>query len=209
MLIPSIFKYHKTNSGFSIVEFLVGIFILVLIAVAVSTFQKDIFFFNTFFSSSITTQEEARRTLKTMSAEIRSASLSSIGAYPISQAGVSSFIFYSDIDDDLLKERIRYFLDGTILKKGIIKPSGSPLTYNPANETFSELVHDVSSGATSVFSYYDENYDGTTQPLTEPINIPDVRLIKITIIIDRDPTRPPGPATLTTQVFLRNLKDNL
>jgi len=36
-----------------------------------------------------------------------------------------------------------------------------------------------------------------------------VRLVRITIKIDEDPNRPPAALTSTTQVSIRNLKDNL
>lgn len=199
-------KYNP-KSGFTLIEVLVSIFILTLIGLAVSSFFKDIFSFNRIISGSLTAQDEARRALKTMSAEIRTASPSSLGAYPLAQTATSSFAFYSNIDGDSFKERVRYFLEGTTLKKGVIKPSGS-LTYNPANEIITELIHDVANVATSTFSYYDENYDGTTQALVEPINISVVRLVQITIVIDKDSTQPPGPMTLTTQINMRNLKDN-
>jgi type II secretory pathway component PulJ len=202
-------KNCKSKSGFSIIEALVGIFILSLIGLAVYSFQKDVFSLNRTISGSLTAQDEARRALKSMSAEIRTASPSSLGAYPLMQTATSSFTFYSNIDGDSFKERVRYFLEGTTLKKGIIKPSGSPLTYNPANEVITELIHDVANATTSIFSYYDENYDGTTQPLAEPINISAVRLVKITVVIDHNPTQPPSPITLTTQINMRNLKDNL
>lgn len=191
------------------IEVLVSIFILTLIGLAVYSFQKDVFSLNKIISRSLTAQDEARRALKVISAEIRTASPSSLGAYALVQTATSSFGFYSNIDDDSFKERVRYFLDGAILKKVVIKPSGSPLIYNPANETISDLVHDVANATTSIFSYYDENYDGTTQPLAEPIDISIVRLVKITIVIDQDPQQPPGPTALTTQILMRNLKDNL
>jgi len=200
---------QKLNSGFSIIEVLVVIFILSLIGVAVATFQKDVFSFNTILSSSLAAQDEARRALRIITAEVRPLSPSSVGAYPIAEADPTSFIFYNDIDSDQLKERVRYFLDGKTLKKGVIKPSGNPLTYNPANEIISEIVHDVANGAAAIFNYYDTNYDGTTPPLTEPVNLLAVRLVKVTIVIDEDPNRSPGPITLTTQVSMRNLKDNL
>ncbi len=203
----SLNKYNP-KSGFTLIEVLVSIFILTLIGLAVSSFLKDIFSYNRIISGSLTAQDEARRALKTMSAEIRTASPSSLGAYAITQVATSSLIFYSNIDDDSYKERVRYFLDSTTLKKGVIKPSGSPLIYNLANETISELVHDIANAVIPIFSYYDTDYDGTTQPLTEPINISAVRLVKITIIIDKDSTQPPGPMTLTTQINMRNLKDN-
>lgn len=202
-------KNRNSKSGFSAIEVLVGMFVLTLIGLAVYSFQKDIFSFNRIISGSLTAQDEARRALKSMSAEIRAASPSSLGAYAVTQTTTSSFTFYSNIDGDSFKERVRYFLDGTTLKKGVIKPSGSPLTYNSANETISELIHDVANAAAPIFSYYDANYDGMTQPLTEPIDISAVRLVKITVVIDRNPQAPPGTLTLTTQISMRNLKDNL
>jgi len=205
------FLKHNCNSksGFSVIEVLVGIFIIILIGLAVYSFQKDIFSLNRTISGSLAAQDETRRALKSMSAEIRTASPSSLGAYALSQTATSSFTFYSNIDDDSFKERVRYFTDGSTLKKGVIKPSGTPLTYNPANEVISELTHDVANTVTSIFSYYDANYDGTTQSLEEPIDIAAVRLVKITIVIDKDPETPPEPMVLTTQISMRNLKDNL
>ncbi len=201
--------HQDSKAGFSLIEALVGVFILTLIGMAVYTFQKDVFSLNRIFSSSLAAQGEARKALKVISAEIRTASPSSIGAYALAETATSSFAFYSDIDGDSLKERIRYFLNGTIIKKGVIKPSGNPLTYNPSNEIVSDLVRDVANGAVSVFSYYDTDYDGTTQSLAEPIGVSSVRLIKIIIMIDKDPSAPPSPMTLTTQISMRNLKDNL
>ncbi|MEK9171773.1 MAG: prepilin-type N-terminal cleavage/methylation domain-containing protein [Patescibacteria group bacterium] len=205
------FSKHSYNSksGFSVIEVLVSIFILTLIGFAVYSFQKDVFSLNRIISDGLTAQNEARRALKSMSAEIRTVSPSSLGAYALTQTATSSFTFYSNIDDDSFKERVRYFLDGATLKKGVIKPSGAPLTYNPVSEVISEIVHDVANATSSIFSYYDANYDGVTQPLAEPIDIVAVRLVKITVAIDKDSQTSPGPITLTTQISMRNLKDNL
>jgi prepilin-type N-terminal cleavage/methylation domain-containing protein len=200
---------REFNSGFSLIEAMVVIFIIGLLVIAISTFQRDVFSLNTLISNSLTAQDEGRRALKTMTAEIRPLSPSSVGAYPIAEANPTSFIFYSNIDSDQLKERVRYFLDGATLKKGVIKPSGAPLSYNPANEIITELIHDVANGATPIFSYYDTNYDGTTPPLAQPLDILKIRLVEITVVIDKNPNRSPGPITLTTQVSMRNLKDNL
>lgn len=194
-------KYLKNSLGFSMVEVIVVVFIMALVGTAVYTFQNDIFLLNRIVSSNITSQEEARNGFKMMTSEIRSASPSSLGAYPIFEANSNSFIFYSDIDNDGLKERIRYFLEGDIFKKGTIKPLGSPLVYNLGNEIIKEVIHNVSNDSTAIFDYYDANYEGISAPLSQPVNIIAVRLIKITIIADGN--------TFTTQVSMRNLKDNL
>src|SRR3989339_1075189 len=101
---------RKLESGFSVIEVLASIFILTLIGLAVYSFQKDVFSLNRIISGSLTAQDEARRALKRMSAEIRTASPSSLGAYALSQTATSSFTFYSNIDDDSFKERVRYFI---------------------------------------------------------------------------------------------------
>ena len=199
----------KNNSGLSIIEVLVVIFILTVIGVAVAKFQIDIFSFSTSLSNTLVAQQEVRQAFKMMSGEIRSLSVSSIGSYPIAEADSTSFTFYSDIDDDGLKERIRYFLDGNILKKGTIKPTGSPLIYNPANEKVTEVVHYIANSGIPIFDYYDAYYDGTTLPIPLPVNLSEVRLVKITIFTDRDPSRSPAPLSMTTHVSMRNLKDNL
>ncbi len=194
--------------GFTTIELIVGVSIVVLLSIALFSFQKDVFSLNTIISNSIVGQSETRRAFKFMTAEIRSTSQSSIGSYPIAQAATSSITFYSDSDDDGLKERIRYFLQGTTLKKGVLKPTGNPFVYDIANETISDVVHDVTNGTTTTFYYYNSNYTGTTSPLTDPVDVLAVRLVKIVLTIDHD-SRSPSPLTVTTQVTLRNIKDNL
>src|SRR3989338_7939564 len=50
---------------------------------------------------------------------IREAAYSSEGAYPIVSIAANDFIFYADIDNDPLIEKIHYYLSGTDLIEGI------------------------------------------------------------------------------------------
>jgi prepilin-type N-terminal cleavage/methylation domain-containing protein len=202
-------KLIKKNKGFTVIEMLITLFILTLIGIALITFQIDLFSLNKFSNNNLIAQEDARRALKNISAEIRSLSPSSLGAYALVQTATSSFTFYNNIDSDSSVEKIRYFLAGSTLKKGITKPTGNPLTYNPTNEIIIALVHNIANATTSIFNYYDTNYDGQSDPLTEPVDTAQVRLIKINLIIDADPLKPPAPLYMTTQISSRNLKDNL
>lgn len=195
------------TSGFTLVEILFGLAIFVLIIGALTLFSKNVWVNNSFISAGLVETDAVRQVLKTMIPEIRTASTSDTGTYIINQAGTSSFTFYSNVDTDTLKEKVRYFLSGTTLQRGVIKPTGSPLSYNTANEKISTLLQNVQGS--SIFEYFDKNYDGSTTPLSFPINIPDIRLVKITITTDADPNRPPVPMIFSTQVSIRNLKDNL
>lgn len=195
--------------GFSLIEILVVVFIIGLVSIVIGSFSIDIFSISRIIGSDLSTQQEVRVALKQISSELRSASQSSTGSYPIAEASSTSLTFYSDIDDDGLKERLRYFLQNSVMKKGTLKPTGNPLTYNPANETVIDLIRGVYATTTPIYSYYDASYDGESAPLSNPVLTTAVRLIKIAVTVDSDPAKPPAPFTLTTQITLRNIKDNL
>lgn len=188
---------------------LVSIAIIVFLSLAVGNFYHDIFFYGNSVQNNLSIQLDARKILRNIVTELRSVSPSSLGAYPIAQAGTSTLIFYSNIDSDSYKERLRYFMQGNSLIRGVIKPSGSPLTYNSAQETFTTVVHDIVNGtSTPIFDYYNKNFYGTTTPLVQPVDPLSVRLIRVTVNINHDPNRP-NLVTASSQATLRNLKDNL
>lgn len=201
------FGVTPKGGGFTLMEILVGVSIFILVTGVLTLFLRNVLIYNSSIFTELTEINAGRTALKTMKAEIRTASSGSDGAYAISLANATSFTFYSDIYDDGLKEKIRYFLDGTKIQKGVIKPTGSPLSYVAGNEVITTLVSGVIS--TSIFSYYDKNYDGTTAALPFPVDISSVRLVKITFVIEENPNRSPSPISLSTQVSLRNIKDNL
>lgn len=196
------------QSGFSIIELLVAISILILISGAVWAFGVNTFLLNRFLAGNLTAQYQAREVFKAMSAQIRSASPSSLGAYTIEQAQQNSFIFYVDFDNDGLKERVRYFLENNTFKRGIIKPQGDPLVYNPLNELVVAVLNNINNGVNPAFAYYDGNYSGKEPALSFPVNIPNVRLVKITLNVKYTPDKP-SYFIMTTQVCLRNLKSEI
>ncbi len=200
-------KTKNINFGFTLIETVIGVSIFVVMMLAITIFMKNTWGYNTFVSVGLGDIDVGRKIIKNITAEVRTASSANTGAYAINQASASSLTFYSDIYDNGLKERVRYFLNGTTLQKGITVPTGSPLAYNLANEQVTNILTNVTNA--TIFNYYDKNYDGTTASLSDPIDVSLVRLIKITLTVDKDPLHPPAPITFSTQVSLRNLKDNL
>ena len=203
-------KTSQIQKGFTLIEILVAVAILGVIMVAISTFQVNIFKFNKYSSDVLQSSQDARSILRTMVTELRTSQPSNNGAYPIVLAATSSITFFSDTDADGLQEQIRYYLSTTTLKKGVIVPTGSPLTYNSNQEKFFYLAYNIKNGTSSpLFEYFDNTYAGTSSPLTQPVTVSKVRLVKINLLIDADPNRSPLPRLYTSQVMLRNLKDNL
>jgi hypothetical protein len=169
---------------------------------------RNIFYWNNFLSNSLISQDEARRAFKVMSSELRSMAPSSTGAYALGQAATSTVTFYANIDSDAVVERVRYYVSGNTLKRGVLKPSGNPLAYT-GTESTGDLLHSLTSATSTIFSYYNSNYDGTTAALSLPVDVAAVRLVKIQVSADADINRAPTILTFTTQISLRNLKDNL
>ncbi len=209
---PVLTPLHATNSrlryGFTTMELVIVMGITSLVLLAVSSFIVSMFRTTRSINATLTAVEQARRTVKMFTDELRTAAPSATGAYAIAEAGGGTFTFYSDIDRDDYVERLRYFVDGTDLKRGYLKPAGDPLTYSEANEVVYVVTQFITNPG-AVFSYFDENYNGLTGPLTIPPTIPDIRLVRIRLQIDQHPTEPPGPYELLSEVSIRSLKDNL
>lgn len=193
--------------GFTLVEAVVVIGILGMITVLLANFQTGIFRDYSTANAGLTSDGEMRSAMRHFIRDVRAAAPAQTGAYAIETAGTSTFTFYSDVDGDDLRDRVRYFLSGTTLMRGVTPPTGSPSVYLDSNERQVSAVHALSLGATSLFNYYDGNYTGTTSPLTQPVDIAHVRYVRMTLIVDADPVRPPAPATLSGGVMIRSLKN--
>jgi prepilin-type N-terminal cleavage/methylation domain-containing protein len=198
------------KKGFTIVEILIVIGILGLLVIAISTFQGNVWQYTGYATNSLKSAEDAKSILKVMVKELRSSKTGNNGSYPITQAATSSITFYSDIDADGVQEQIRYFLSTTDLRKGIIKATGLPLSYPSSQETIKTLAISIkNSTSTPLFEYFDNTYTGTSSPLSQPVTVSTVRLVKINLLIEADENRSPVPRLYTSQVMMRNLKDNL
>ncbi len=198
------------SAGYTIIEMLVVIAIVGVLGLVISKFQRDVFSFNRYFNNSLSSGDDAQKLLRPMTAEIRSASPSSNGAYPIDSVAAYSFSFYSDIDNDGTKELVKYSLSGTTMTKEVTKPTGNPLVYLSANKvttTFMTGVRNQVDGV-PIFTYYDSTYTGGSGGVVSPTtgSLSSIRLIGVKIRLDVDPNQSPVALEVNTQVAIRNLK---
>jgi prepilin-type N-terminal cleavage/methylation domain-containing protein len=200
----------KAARGFTLVEILVVTLIFTIIVIAMTKFERDIFYLNTIQSGSLSSATDAQSILNTMVKEIRAAAQGADGSYPIVTDGTTTLTFFSDIYQNGIKEKVTYFLSSTTLEKALFVPTGTPLAYPTATTTTITLASNVRNGtSTNVFDYFDSNYTGTSSPLIQPVTISAIRLIRITLVLDTYTNRPLAPVTYTSQVSIRNLKNNL
>ena len=194
----------------TLVEAAVAVGISVVVLVAVSAFESNIFLFKDSISGTFDSVQNAEMILKTMAKDLRSASIASDGSFAIAQASTSTLVFFVDTNNDGIKERVRYSLASSTLYRAVAIPIGSPLSYSGVIESTSTLLRSVSNGtSTDMFQYFDSTYDGNESPLAQPVTLTTIRLVKINAVLASGTIKTPSVKTYSMQVMFRNLKDNL
>ncbi len=193
------------QAGFTLLELLIAMALIGGITLFIGIFGNDLANYNIRLNTSILAQQEMHQTLQIMVPEIRSAAQSNTGNYPIEQAATGTLIIYSDIDANGTYDRVRYFLEGSTLKKGVVKPTGDPLSYNTSTEKFSDLVHAMIGS--QIFSYYDLNATSTAAlPLPSPVDVLKINMVRITLVANQGTTSTPSIVGVESQATIRNLR---
>jgi prepilin-type N-terminal cleavage/methylation domain-containing protein len=196
----------KNNQGFTLIELLVYMLIFSSLV-----FLSSDFIINGFRSTTYGIEQEeatrvARKTVDQMTLEIREAKTSSCGDYLLDDVSSQNFSFYSNSDDDSVIEKIRYFIDGNELKKGVINATGTPLTYSVSDEIISVVAEYINNQTITIFTYYDTNQNLIINPSGDKNKI---RLIKIYLLVNVTPEIMRADYIIDMDIHLRNLKDNL
>ncbi len=201
----------QSKRGFTLLEVVValGLFSIIIFGVFALFETSSKANKNVWESSNV--QAEASKAIQTFVDELRTANYSTVGGYPIASATGTEIIFYANIDSDILMERVHYFMQNDIFKKGVTKPTGTLLyAYNTSTEQIIELTHNLKTPVGTIFTYYGESYNGASNISTMPypIILPDVRAVGITLQIKQNSTPNAPVFEVQTKVQLRNLKTN-
>lgn len=192
--------------GFTLIETLVVLAIFIIVLGALVSSIRFFYRSNTHALEQSFAINSARIGVERMVKDIREAAFSDEGSYPVISMATSSFSFYSDIDEDIFVEKVRYFLDGTDLNRGIIDSSGDPLAYDDNNEVISLVSDNVRNNSESVvlFTYY--NASGTE--MTNMASTTDLRFVTVEVVVNVNPTRLPNNFSLRSSATLRNVKES-
>lgn len=203
---------EKKQKGFTLLETVVTIFIFSIIMGGTTLLMQKIFGSGKQQPLALDTVDQARIVASNFTNELRNANYGSDGSYPLGQASSSQIILYSSYGSTNISHinKIRYYISGTTLLKGVTAPSGSPSIYNTASETTSVAITNINNASVPVFYYYAGDYIGTSSPLSQPVNINSVRYISMNLILPKQDSRQATTTfTLTAGGTIRNLKTNL
>lgn len=88
------------------------------------------------------------------------------------------------------------------LRKGVIEPTGPPVQY-PLNQEKISFISYYVRNAPPIFEYFDSQGNKITD---YPARLVDTKLMKVYLVVNVDPNRPPYDFELESLVQLRNLK---
>lgn len=204
-------KQKNLNRGFTLVEVLVASVILVTIGIAIIGMQRILTQSQVLVWNAELEVDQANRGVQTLVREIRTARPSDLGAFPIELTYDQQLIFYSDIDYDGKSERVRYFLTGPSLKKGVIEPVGFPASYPSANEKINVISENVRNKAMPVFYYYNGDWpqDKVNNPLSLAVRVSKTKLMRVYLRLNTKDDEPDKDFILESYAQIRMLKDNL
>jgi len=201
----------KHARGFTILEVVIALFLFTSIIGTVT-----IFFVYYLRNYSFSFEENqlvniSQSGMTQMIRQIREARNGENGAWPIVDASDTSLTFYSDVSNDGRTDRVRYFVDGTDLKRGVVEPTVPPVTYPLATENITTIATNLNLGSAAIFTYYNGNWptDTLNNPLAQSSRQLNTRYVTIYLKIDIQTNFGAEPYELTSGVQIRSMKDNL
>jgi type II secretory pathway pseudopilin PulG len=200
------FKYLKRAfcepRAFTLIETVMVVALTVIVGGALSSMIQYFYRTNDYVLQEGTAVQSARQGLSTAVQNLREASYGDDGSYPIASAATSTITFYADVNGDGHVDKVRYYLSGTTLYRGVTYSAGNPPSYAGQSEGTTTIATYVrNAGTTAIFQYY----DNTGALLSAPVNVANVNSITTTLQIDVDPNRSPSTYSLIETATLRNL----
>lgn len=197
------YKLHTNKKGFSLIETLLSITILSLVVFMSYDFFKTGNEAIRFESEQNDAVMEARKAMNIMEKDIRMISASAVGSYPITTALPQELVVYSNIIEEsgYITEQLRFFIDGTELKRTVTRFNTATYAYDLPSETTTVAKY-LNNQTEPIFIYYDNEGN-----LSSEIN--NIRRISFSIKINVTPNIQPNDYYVESDVTLRNLKDNL
>jgi prepilin-type N-terminal cleavage/methylation domain-containing protein len=202
--LPFSIFYSRKARGMTLLEMVVTVSIVSIIMIAISDSVRFFYRANTSSIEQSYQIASARRGTEFLVRDLREASHGDDGSYPLALIGSTTISFFSDTDKDVLVERIRYELTGTVLTRAVLEASGAPSAYTGVENVsiVSEYVRNFEEGA-AIFQYFDAGGN----EITDYNEVDEVRSVTVNLVVNIQPIRAPEEFTLRSSATLRNLRN--
>lgn len=193
----------RPSRAFTLLETVVVIAVTMIVMLALGWIIQFFYKSDAYLLEQTQAVESARRSVESIVQNLREASYAADGSYPIGAALPATITFYADIMGSSDIERVRYYLDGTTLYRGVTVAASNPPTYQGEPETVTLVVDNVQYDvSTPLFTYY----DSTGVNLGATPNLVKITSVRVAVFTDVNPNRTPTIYALSSGATLRNLE---
>lgn len=205
MSIPTRRPSSRAECGYTLLEMLVVIAIIGITMPAVYAAINALYHVHGSTLARAVAVTETTKGIREIVRDVRSAVYAENGSLPIVALATSSLTIYADTDLDGVVERVRYFLDGTTVRKGVIEPTGTS-SYPVAQESVTPLMANIinTTASTSLFRYY----TATGTEIVTPSASLAVRRVDVTCVARSPAGTTTDAVTVASSASIRNLKDS-
>lgn len=202
-------KKNLLQAGISLIEVVMTTALITVVISLILAFQNGILEDQQFILNSYISIQNVNQATQQFVKEIRNSQASDSGGYPLEIVNDNEIAFYSNVDKDSQIEKVRYFLDGTNLVKGITDPSPHPIQYLAQNEKTIIVAENLILDSTPVFYYYGDNYLANQTPLPQLQRATQTKLVEINLTSNSNPNYLKENYQSHALAQIRILKDNL
>jgi len=188
----------------TLIELLVTIAILTVVSIALMSLIQSFYKDNSYLIEETAALASTRSGVNDAITSMREATYGDDGSYPIASAATSTVTVYADVDDDDAVERVTYRLVDGVLYRVVTNAVGYPPAYSHVSDATSTIATNVrNTGATPLFTYYD---DAGTELSSTSTPSADISSVQVQLLVDLNPNRAPNVFTLIEKATLRNLQ---
>ena len=201
----------KNKSGLTFVEMIMALFIFSIGMSAFAMLLSKTWQGNAYALEMGQDSMAASQGLNIMADYIRRANQGDDGSYPVQLAKDNELTIFCNYNNDTITERLHFYLSNQNLLMGITNPTTTlPKTYPAGDQTVVTLAsHIVNTSTDPIFQYFNSDYpaDTTTNPMSTPASVADVRLVKVHLEVNINLAHAPDNITVQSFVEMRNLND--
>jgi type II secretory pathway pseudopilin PulG len=198
------------QAGYTVIELIVAMSLFTAVVGVIIAFATYYFRNYSFSFEEHQMISQTQSAMTRMIREIREARTGEDGSWPIIRADDNMFVFNSDVTNDGKTDRVRYYLNGNEIMKGVIEPGDTADVYPSDRERIFTVASFINNGGLPLFTYYNGSWpaDQINNPLPEGSRIAGTRYVRIFMRADVNPGTGAEPFELESSVQIRNLKDN-
>ncbi|MBP9750111.1 MAG: prepilin-type N-terminal cleavage/methylation domain-containing protein, partial [Candidatus Pacebacteria bacterium] len=192
------------SRGFTLMELLVVIAIILIITPVLYASIDSLYDSHAYSLAGSFALMHASKGTENIIRDVRSAVYAEDGSLPIVAYATSSLTFYSDTDSDGRVEQVRYYLDGSVLHKGVVEPT-STSSYPIDTEVVTPLASHITNGETQtpLFRYF----TSTSTEIVADDQTLDIRRVEVTVQARASFRVRTRDVSISSSASIRNLKN--